>query len=99
MCTAVQRGMGSIAYRPGPLSHLEKPLWHIQRYLARTDRRGARAAGERRRRGGACGALSPHNGAASVRPRARHLIVAAALVTAATVPATARSRRTTCSGR
>lgn len=35
MCTAVQRGMRSIAYRPGPLSHLEKPLWHIQRYLAR----------------------------------------------------------------
>jgi len=35
MCTAVQRGMHSTAYRPGPLSHLEKPLWHIQRYLAR----------------------------------------------------------------
>lgn len=35
MCTAVQRGMRSLAYRPGRLSHLEKPLWHIQRYLAR----------------------------------------------------------------
>lgn len=35
MCTAVQRGMHSIAYRPGALSHLEKPLWLIQRYLAR----------------------------------------------------------------
>ncbi|MEO8602036.1 MAG: SRPBCC family protein [bacterium] len=35
MCTAVQRGVHSSAYRPGRLSHLEKPLWHIQRYLAR----------------------------------------------------------------
>ena len=35
MCTAVQRGMRSLAYQPGPLSHLEKPLWLIQRYLAR----------------------------------------------------------------
>ena len=35
MCTAVQRGMHSLAYKPGPLSHLEKPLWLIQRYLAR----------------------------------------------------------------
>jgi len=35
MCTAVQRGMRSQSYRPGRLSHLEKPLWLIQRYLAR----------------------------------------------------------------
>jgi phenylpropionate dioxygenase-like ring-hydroxylating dioxygenase large terminal subunit len=35
VCVAVQRGMNSSAYRPGRLSHLEVPIWHIQRYLAR----------------------------------------------------------------
>jgi phenylpropionate dioxygenase-like ring-hydroxylating dioxygenase large terminal subunit len=34
-CVAVQKGMNSGSYRPGRLSHLEKPIWHIQRYLAR----------------------------------------------------------------
>jgi phenylpropionate dioxygenase-like ring-hydroxylating dioxygenase large terminal subunit len=35
VCVAVQKGMNSGAYRPGRLSHLEVPIWHIQRYLAR----------------------------------------------------------------
>ena len=34
MCTGVQRGLGSSAYAPGRLSHLEMPVWLIQRYLA-----------------------------------------------------------------
>jgi phenylpropionate dioxygenase-like ring-hydroxylating dioxygenase large terminal subunit len=34
VCTAMQRGLGSAAYRPGRLSHLEMPVWLIQRYLA-----------------------------------------------------------------
>jgi phenylpropionate dioxygenase-like ring-hydroxylating dioxygenase large terminal subunit len=42
VCVAVQKGMNSSAYRPGRLSHLEVPIWHIQRYLARR-LRGARA--------------------------------------------------------
>jgi len=35
VCTAVQRGMNSATFRSGRLSHLEKPIWFIQRYLAR----------------------------------------------------------------
>ncbi len=35
MCTAVQRGLNSTVYQPGPLSHLEMPLWLFHRYLAR----------------------------------------------------------------
>jgi hypothetical protein len=37
--TAVQRGLNSQAAVRGRLSHLEEPIWLIQRYLA------ARAAG------------------------------------------------------
>lgn len=44
MCAAVQRGMHSALYRPGRLSHLEKPLWLIQRYLARRVRAEAPSA-------------------------------------------------------
>jgi len=35
VCTAIQRGVASAAYRPGRLSHLEKAVWLFQRYLAR----------------------------------------------------------------
>jgi len=35
VCVAVQKGMNSSTYRPGRLSHLEVPIWHVQRYLAR----------------------------------------------------------------
>ncbi|MBE9028144.1 aromatic ring-hydroxylating dioxygenase subunit alpha [filamentous cyanobacterium LEGE 11480] len=35
MCTSVQRGLNSTAYQPGPLSHLEMPIWQFHRYLAR----------------------------------------------------------------
>jgi len=34
VCTAVQRGFNSIAFRQGRLSHLEAPVFQIQRYLA-----------------------------------------------------------------
>lgn len=34
VCMAVQRGYYSSGYQRGRLSHLEKPLWFIQRYLA-----------------------------------------------------------------
>ena len=34
VCTAMQRGLRSAAYRRGRLSHLEMPVWLIQRYLA-----------------------------------------------------------------
>ncbi|MEL7357458.1 MAG: aromatic ring-hydroxylating dioxygenase subunit alpha [Cyanobacteria bacterium J06560_6] len=34
VCTAVQRGFNSIAFQPGRMSHLEKPVHQIQRYLA-----------------------------------------------------------------
>jgi phenylpropionate dioxygenase-like ring-hydroxylating dioxygenase large terminal subunit len=43
VCVAVQKGMNSSAYRPGRLSHLEVPIWHIQRFLAR-QLRGAAGA-------------------------------------------------------
>lgn len=35
VCVAVQKGMNSSTFRGGRLSHLEVPIWHIQRYLAR----------------------------------------------------------------
>lgn len=41
VCVAVQKGMNAAAYRPGRLSHLEKPIWLIQRYLARKIREAA----------------------------------------------------------
>lgn len=34
-CGAVQSGLASAVYRPGPLSPLEEPIWLFQRYLAR----------------------------------------------------------------
>ncbi|MCM1982438.1 aromatic ring-hydroxylating oxygenase subunit alpha [Lyngbya confervoides] len=34
MCSAVQAGLNSSFYRPGPLSHLEMPVWQFQQYLA-----------------------------------------------------------------
>lgn len=34
VCTATQRGMNSVGYAPGRLSHLEEPIWQFQRYLA-----------------------------------------------------------------
>jgi phenylpropionate dioxygenase-like ring-hydroxylating dioxygenase large terminal subunit len=35
MCTAVQNGLRSCAYTPGPLNKLEEPIWQFQRYMAR----------------------------------------------------------------
>lgn len=35
VCGAVQSGLASQAYSPGPLSALEAPIWLFQRYLAR----------------------------------------------------------------
>lgn len=35
MCGAVQSGLSSAAYSPGPLNALEEPVWLFQRYLAR----------------------------------------------------------------
>jgi len=35
VCTAVQSGIKTSRYQPGPLSHLEMPIWLFQRYLAR----------------------------------------------------------------
>lgn len=40
-CTGVQRGVASTAWKPGRLSHLEEPVWHIQQYLARRIRDAA----------------------------------------------------------
>lgn len=34
VCTATQRGMRSVGYAQGRLSHLEEPIWHFQKYLA-----------------------------------------------------------------
>ncbi len=34
VCTAVQRGLNGQRHRPGRLSHLEMPIWLLQRYLA-----------------------------------------------------------------
>jgi phenylpropionate dioxygenase-like ring-hydroxylating dioxygenase large terminal subunit len=41
MCGAVQSGLDSEAYKPGPLHPLEQPIWLFQRYLARQIRREA----------------------------------------------------------
>jgi phenylpropionate dioxygenase-like ring-hydroxylating dioxygenase large terminal subunit len=41
VCVAVQKGMNSSIFRGGRLSHLEKPIWLIQRYLARKIRESA----------------------------------------------------------
>ncbi len=38
VCMAVQRGYYSSGYQRGRLSHLEKPIWLIQRYLAARSR-------------------------------------------------------------
>ena len=38
VCTAVQRGFYSTGYRRGRLSHLEMPIWLIERYLAARSR-------------------------------------------------------------
>jgi hypothetical protein len=35
VCGAVQSGLASQAYSPGPLSALEAPIWLFQHYLAR----------------------------------------------------------------
>lgn len=35
VCGAVQTGLASRSYRPGPLALLEEPIWQFQRYLAR----------------------------------------------------------------
>lgn len=34
VCSAVQTGLQSSRYQPGPLSHLEMPIWLFQQYLA-----------------------------------------------------------------
>jgi hypothetical protein len=34
VCAATQRGMRSVGYEQGRLSHLEEPIWHFQKYLA-----------------------------------------------------------------
>jgi hypothetical protein len=39
----VQKGMNSATYAGGRLSHLEKPIWYIQRYLARKIRESMNA--------------------------------------------------------
>lgn len=41
VCGAVQTGLASRAYRPGPLSALEAPIWQFQRHLARQIARAA----------------------------------------------------------
>jgi len=35
VCVAVQKGMNSSRFQGGRLSHLERPIWHFQRYIAR----------------------------------------------------------------
>ena len=35
VCAGIQRGLNSACYTPGALSHLEEPILHIHRYLAR----------------------------------------------------------------
>jgi len=38
VCMAVQRGLTTAGYQRGRLSHLEMPVWLIQRYLAARSR-------------------------------------------------------------
>ena len=49
VCTATQRGMRSLGYAQGRLSHLEEPIWQFQKYLAtvieRTRRESAQSQG------------------------------------------------------
>ena len=35
VCVATQRGMSSRGHAQGRLSHLEAPIWHFEKYLAR----------------------------------------------------------------
>ncbi|MBB5350923.1 phenylpropionate dioxygenase-like ring-hydroxylating dioxygenase large terminal subunit [Haloferula luteola] len=45
VCTATQRGLHSSGYAQGRLSHLEEPIWHFQKYLAKViQRAGGRSA-------------------------------------------------------
>lgn len=39
VCVATQRGMNSVGYAQGRLSHLEEPIWHFQKYLAEVIKR------------------------------------------------------------
>ncbi|MEO8615449.1 MAG: aromatic ring-hydroxylating dioxygenase subunit alpha [Luteolibacter sp.] len=39
VCTATQRGMNSVGYAQGRLSHLEETIWQFQKYLAEVIRR------------------------------------------------------------
>lgn len=39
VCTATQRGLNSVGYAQGRLSHLEEPIWHFQKYLAEVIKR------------------------------------------------------------
>jgi phenylpropionate dioxygenase-like ring-hydroxylating dioxygenase large terminal subunit len=48
VCVAVQKGMNSATFSGGRLSHLEKPIWHIQRYLARKIRESMNALSPQR---------------------------------------------------
>lgn len=44
-CQGVQQGVASPLYRPGPLSHLEQPLWRFHRHLQQAMGQVAGAAG------------------------------------------------------
>jgi len=35
VCSALQTGLNSNVYKPGPLCELEEPIWQFQRYRAR----------------------------------------------------------------
>ncbi len=41
VCAATQRGMRSVGYAQGRLSHLEEPIWHFQKYLGLKIRQAA----------------------------------------------------------
>jgi len=41
VCTATQRGMQSVGYAQGRLSHLEETIWQFQKYLGEVIRRSA----------------------------------------------------------
>jgi phenylpropionate dioxygenase-like ring-hydroxylating dioxygenase large terminal subunit len=44
VCTATQRGMNSVGYAQGRLSHLEEPIWQFQKYLSEVIRRAQSAS-------------------------------------------------------
>jgi hypothetical protein len=46
VCAATQRGMRSVGYAQGRLSHLEEPIWHFQKYLAARIRQSQSEANE-----------------------------------------------------